>query len=100
MNENVLKSVIVITALLLHICAFAQEDGTIDAAMKKTKGSQFLDVNYKVTKPLFVVGSNDGSTQPCDETKHKVSFEIINFGTEGNTVLMTLDLGTLSNNCL
>jgi hypothetical protein len=87
------QSVLIMMALLLSVNAIAQRDATIDAAMKLTKGGRFLDANYKITKPLFAVILNGGDAKPADESVHKVSFEIFNFGTEGNTVLMTLDLG-------
>ena len=93
-KKHFIKIMAIAVAMFVSANSFAQKDPTIEAAKKMTKGGQFLDANYKVTKPLFAVGSMaGGSPQPADETKHKVSFEIINFGTEGNTVLMTLDLG-------
>ena len=82
---------LIFVALLLPMSVIAQRDATIDSAMKLTKGGNYLDANYKVTKPLFALVAN-GNNVSADETKHKVTFEIINFGTEGNTVLLTLDL--------
>lgn len=80
------------TALLLCVNAFSQKDPTIDAAMKMTKGGNFLDTNYKVTKPLSAA-IIDGSVTKADPSKNKVTFEIINFGNDGNTVLLTVDVG-------
>lgn len=79
-------------ALFLPVYAFAQKDATIDAAMKMTKGGRFLDTNYKVTKPLSGLITN-GDPTAADPSKHKATFEIINFGNDGNTVILTLELG-------
>jgi hypothetical protein len=91
-TKNLIQSVLIMVALLLPMDVIAQRDATIDSAMKLTKGGKFLDANYKITKPLFALVAN-GDNVPADEAKHKVTFEVINFGTEGNTVLVTLDLG-------
>lgn len=82
-----------ITALMLLFttCAFAQNNPTIEDVKKLTKGGNYADANYKVTKPLFAATFDD-NTVSADPSKHKVQFEIMNFGDEGNTVLMTLDL--------
>lgn len=82
-----------ITALMLLFttCAIAQNNPTIEEVKKLTKGGNYADANYNVTKPLFAV-TFDSNTVSADPSKHKVQFEIMNFGDEGNTVLMTLDL--------
>ena len=92
MKKEFILSGLVLLALILPMCAFAQKDPTIDAAMKMTKGGRFLDANYKITKPLSGLIAN-GSGVAADPSKHKVTFEIINFGNNGNTVILTLELG-------
>ena len=77
--------------LLFPVSSFAQKDATIDHAIKQTQGGKYIEGNYKVTKPLFALTLN-GNTLNADPSKHKVTLEVINFGVEGNTVLMTLDL--------
>ena len=90
MKKNLLF-LITTMMLLLPVSSFAQKDATIDQAIKLTKGSKFLEGNFKVTKPLFALTLN-GKTLNADQSKHKVTLEVIDFGVEGNTVLMTLDL--------
>ena len=92
MKKEFILSGLVLLALILPMCAFAQKDPTIDAAMKMTKGGRFLDANYKITKPLSGLIAN-GSGVAADPSKHKVTFEIINFGNNGNTVILTLEHG-------
>ena len=92
MKKKLFKSVLVIIALSLQVNAFAQKDATIDAAIKMTNGGKFLDTNYKITKPL-TAALVKGQKVPANASKHKVNFEIMNFGSDGNTVLITLDLG-------
>jgi len=92
MKEKLFKFAIFTIALFLCVTVFAQRDPTIDAAMKMTKGGRFLDTNYKVTKPLSGLISN-GDPTATDPSRHKVTFEIINFGNDGNTVICTLELG-------
>ncbi len=92
MKEKLFKFAIFTIALFLCVTVFAQRDPTIDAAMKMTKGGRFLDTNYKVTKPLSCVIFN-GDPTATDPSRHKVTFEIINFGNDGNTVICTLELG-------
>lgn len=92
MKKEFILSGLVLLALILPMCAFAQKDPTIDAAMKMTKGGRFLDANYKITKLLSGLIAN-GSGVAADPSKHKVTFEIINFGNNGNTVILTLELG-------
>ena len=84
--------VLVVITLMLPLNNYAQTDATIDNAMKMTKGGRFIDTNYKVTKPLFGAILN-GKNFPLDESKCKVTFEIVNFGNEGNTVIITFDIG-------
>lgn len=91
-KKHFIRIMTIAIAMAVSTNSFAQKDPTIEAAKKMTKGGKFLDANYKVTKPLFAAILN-GETSPADASKHKVTFEIVNFGTEGNTVLMTLDLG-------
>ena len=71
----------------------AQKDATIDAAIKLTNGGMFLDKNYVITKPLTVL-SMEGKNYNIDPSKNKATLEIINFKGNGNTVIMTIDLGT------
>ena len=92
MKEKLFKFAIFTIALFLCVTVFAQRDPTIDAAMKMTKGGKFLDANYKITKPLSGLIAN-GSGVAADPSKHKATFEIINFGNDGNTVILTLELG-------
>lgn len=97
MKQNAHKSMLILLALLLlslPLNGFAQGNFTIDEAKRLTKGGNFIVGNYKVTKPISaLVNLKDNSSTPADPTKHKATLEIINFGTAGNTVLLTLDLG-------
>lgn len=92
MKKKLFQSVLIVIALLMSTNTFAQRDATIDAAMKMTKGGKYLDANYKITKPLTAIVSN-GNAIGTDASQHKVTFEIISFGNEGNTVIMKLDTG-------
>ena len=97
MTQYAYKHRLVLLALLLlslPLNGFAQGNSTIDEAKRLTKGGNYIVGNYKVTKPISaVVNLKDNSSHPADPTKHKATLEIINFGTAGNTVLLTLDLG-------
>ena len=86
------KVMVIAIAMLVSANLFAQKNPTIDAAIKMTKGGRFLDTNYKVTKPIVGLYINY-VTIKTDELKHKVTLEIMNFGTDGNTVSITIDLG-------
>ena len=88
------KFVLLALLLSLPLNGFAQRNSTIDEAKKLTKGGNYIVGNYKVTKPLSRLHTiKDNTTLEGDPTKYKGTLEIINFGTAGNTVLLTLDLG-------
>ena len=91
MKKNLLFLLTAMT-LLFPVSSLAQKDATIDDAIKRAKGGKFLLGNYKVTKPLYAV-SLDGRTINADPSAHKVTLEVIDFGADGNTILMTLDIG-------
>lgn len=97
MKQYVYKFMLVLLALLLlslPLNGFAQGNSTIDEAKRLTKGGNFIVGSYKVTKPIIAVGDyRDKSSNRADPTKHKATLEIVNFGTLGNTVLLTLDSG-------
>lgn len=69
-------------------------DPTIDAAKKMANGLGFIDADYKVSKNLYGIVL-DGVAYPTGEFQVKATLEIINFGTQGNTILMQLDLGSV-----
>lgn len=92
MKKHYYQFVLVVIALFLPACTYAQKNPTIDEAIRMTKGGRFLDTNYKVTKPLSAVVF-DGKPQKADKNNHKVTFEVINFGSDGNTVIITMDYG-------
>jgi len=92
MKKYFSKLLFVVITLILPLSNYAQTDATIDNAIKMTNGGRFVDKNYKVTKPLFGAILN-GKNFPLDESKCKVTFEIVNFGNEGNTVIITFDIG-------
>lgn len=92
MKKILFQSVLLVMGLLLSTNVFAQKDNTIEEAMRLTKGGNFLDANYKITKPLSgVVDFNGKDGEKADPSKHKVTFEIMHFGSEGNTVLIVID---------
>ena len=92
MKKILFQSVLLVMGLLLSTNVFAQKDNTIEEAMRLTKGGNFLDANYKITKPLSgVVDFNGKNGEKADPSKHKATFEIMNFGSEGNTVLIVID---------
>ena len=92
MKKFIFQFVLVVITLMLPLNNYAQKDATIDNAMKMTKGGRFIDTNYKITKPLLALRTN-GKPFFADESKSKVTFEIVNFGNEGNTVIITFDIG-------
>ena len=87
-----LRFALIMVALTLTMNTVAQKDATIESAKKLMRGGEFLDVNYKVTKPMSGLFIND-KFGPAAPSAHKATLEIMNFGTDGNTVLIIIDLG-------
>ena len=96
MKQYVYKSMLVLLALLLlsqPLNGFAQGNSIIDKAKRLTEGGNFIVGNYKVTVPISGVATlNREISEQTDPTKNKATLELINFGTSGSTVLLTLDL--------
>ncbi|MCR5644661.1 MAG: hypothetical protein K6G32_15175 [Prevotella sp.] len=62
----------------------------IDAAMARTKGTKYIDENYKITLPLHIIGdTKTHESIPLGDIKATVTIEVINFGQYGNTILQT-----------
>ncbi len=66
-------------------------DADVDAAIKLS-GKGYLDRNYKLTKSLggIILGTKSIPVNAPDKATGKM--EVINFGGNGNTILLTLDV--------
>ena len=60
-------------------------------AMNTLHAQEYVDRNFKITKNIAGVMLNGGQ-YPVDEKNHKATLEIVNFGDQGNTAILTIDL--------
>ncbi len=63
----------------------------VTLAMSTVQAQEYVDRNFKITKNIAGV-MLPGAQSPVDEKTHKATLEIVNFGEQGNTVILTLDL--------
>ena len=62
----------------------------IDDALALTKGTRYIDEDYKITLPLHIIGdTKTHESFPLGDIKATVTIEVINFGQDGNTILQT-----------
>lgn len=66
------------------------KDPIIDDAIRQTAGTNFLDKNYKMSKSLDKMKFGDSEVFAANPATDKVTLEVINFGRNGNTILMTV----------
>lgn len=97
-----IKQICFLTLMMsISISIFAQNGGglkkgsikEIDAAMARTKGTKYIDENYKITLPLHIIGdTKTHESIPLGDIKATVTIEVMNFGQDGNTILMTMNI--------
>ena len=80
----------------IHI---GSNSNTIAEAKKLTKGGDYIDMAYKVTVPIGgIMNLRDNSTQSMIGLGVKATLEVVPFGQDGNTVLLSLNFnGKLPN---
>lgn len=63
-------------------------------AKRLTKGGDYIDAAYKVTVPIIaIMNLKDNSVQSTEGTNAKATLEVVPFGQDGNTVLLSLNFG-------
>ena len=70
-----------------------KRDPTIEQAKKQAQGGDYIGGNFKVTKPVWgLLNLYNGSQQSSIVTENKLSttLEQMSFGSDGNTVLLTI----------
>ncbi len=69
-----------------------KKDPHIEEAMKLTQGGEYIIGNYKATVPIWRLNSDRAGYVDVDPSKNKATLELFSFGSEGNTVLLTLEM--------
>ncbi|MCR5131468.1 MAG: hypothetical protein K6C10_08435 [Prevotella sp.] len=101
-NDNASKKRIIADSVYFKnegVVSCTDKDDFIAAAKKQSigviDGVNIVGGNYRLEMPLDVIAV-EGSPAPLDPSKNKMSLEIINFGEEGNTVLLHLNAQELN----
>lgn len=81
---------LVLAMLGISQTTVAQKNATVDEAIRMAGGNKFLDKNKTWSKPIsqWVI---DGQGYQLDPAKAKATLEVINFGTDGNTIILNVD---------